>query len=101
MMCLGCLVVLAVWLSGCLIVTVITAVLRTQRLIHGEAEVKKMRDEAKRLREEGKEKERRKLLAQHRDKVRRRMIADGVPLPENLKEQEWERQIARGEVCAR
>lgn len=71
---------------------------RLQSMLKGHGELAVKREAARKLREEGKERERRLLLAQHRDKIRRRMVADGIPVPEALKEQEWERQIARGEV---
>ncbi len=38
-------------------------------------------------------------LAAFRDRLRRRKLADGEPIPEDLKEQEWERVLARSQVC--
>ncbi len=46
-----------------------------------------------------KERKRRMDLAAFRDRLRRRKLADGEPIPEDLKEQEWERVLARTQVC--
>lgn len=67
-------------------------------MLRSEGEIARKRAQAKKERDDKRERERRLSLAQYRDRVRRRKIADGLPLPEELKEQEWERLIARGDV---
>ena len=67
-------------------------------MLQNTGEEGKKRDEARKIRMAAKERERRLSLAQYRDRLRRRKIADGLPIPDDLKEQEWERLIARGDV---
>jgi hypothetical protein len=69
-----------------------------QALLRSESSLREKREEAKQARAEEKEHERRVQLAQYRDRLRRRKVADGLPIPEDLKEQPWERRIAAGEV---
>lgn len=68
-------------------------------MLHNEASLKQKQTEARQLRAEALEHRRRVQLAQFRDRMRRSKIANGLPIPDDLKEQPWERRIASGEVC--
>jgi hypothetical protein len=70
-----------------------------QSLLSSEELIQKRRLAAKQDRQAVKERKRRMDLAAFRDRLRRRKLADGEPIPEDLKEQEWERVLARSQVC--
>ncbi len=68
--------------------------------------IQRRRADAKKDRAALKADKRKRELAAFRDRLRRRKLADGEPIPDDLVEQEWERVIARTLVrgwvrCAR
>lgn len=69
-----------------------------QALLKSDAVVNKRRADAMKARLAKKEHSRRLELANYRDRMRRRKLADGEPIPDDLKEQEWERALAKSEV---